>query len=109
MKLSINPSSHRSRFVGELPIDTTLVWSVFDSTSEVVITSEYFTGAGSSSGTLGWFLGRVPLGVKRIVLDHLKTVCEVWFETEGGVKKRSAKSFSKPPGSLVGRHGLQAI
>jgi hypothetical protein len=92
------PSMHTA---GELPIDTRLVWSVFDSTSEVVITSEYFTGAGSSSGTLGWFLGRVPHGDKRIVFDYLRTVCElcegeVWFETEGGDEEECEKCLENP-------------
>lgn len=89
--------------VGELPIDTTVVWSVFDSTSEVVITSEYFTGAGASSGTLGWFLGRVPHGDKRIVLDYLKTVCELcegegWFENEEGEEEECEDCLVNPKG-----------
>lgn len=55
---------------------------MFDSSSEVCITSEFSTGNGSSAGALGWFLGKVPHNDKQIVHDFMNRVCSV-CEGEG--------------------------
>lgn len=57
--------------------DESLVWTVFDSSSEVVITSEFSTGMGSSSGAIGWYLGREPHSSEKEIYDYLKRACNL--------------------------------
>ena len=55
--------------------DKSLVWTVFDSSSEVCITSEFSTGMGSSAGAIGWYLGRNPHTGNKKIYDYLKVAC----------------------------------
>ena len=55
--------------------DKSLVWTVFDSSSEVCITSEFSTGMGSSAGAIGWYLGRKPHTGNKEIYDYLKVAC----------------------------------
>ncbi len=66
-----------SSLPADYPFETEAVWTVFDSSSEIVVTTEFSTGMGSSAGVIGWFLGRVPHNDERIILDYMRLACEV--------------------------------
>ena len=52
-----------------------LIWTLYDSSSERTILSEFSMGAGSSWATLGWYLGRRPHTEKREGVDYQNIVC----------------------------------
>ena len=79
-----------------------LIWTLHDSSSEKTILSEFFIGAGSMWGTLGWYLGRIPHTDKREGLDHLMMVCAtcegqgVYFDSEVDDEEECTSCLENP-------------